>query len=224
MGDNTALYKKLMLDKLRRRLILAKPPGYTLLDGAGFDDARTHESFDLVFQFVADLDDLERAVRGASDQDLIADGGYLYLAYPKKGNKAKLRHINRDDIADRFGLDHGDGFVTGTRLKFSKMVSLDETYTVAGLRHFKSPDYKAPKPACSTDDYAGRIPELREALSAIPEILALFDRLTPGYRKDWARYVYSAKTGATTEKRLAEMACILSEGYKSKDLHRQRKK
>ena len=55
------------------------------------------------------------------------------------------------------------------------------------------------------------------------EIMAFYDALSPGYQKDWARYVYSAKTSATREKRLREMAEILQTGCKTKNLYRRLK-
>jgi uncharacterized protein YdeI (YjbR/CyaY-like superfamily) len=55
-----------------------------------------------------------------------------------------------------------------------------------------------------------------------PDVLAFYQSLTPGYRKDWARYVYSAVQEETREKRREEMKVILGEGYKSIDLYRRK--
>ncbi|MNI76225.1 hypothetical protein D3C73_1324410 [compost metagenome] len=54
------------------------------------------------------------------------------------------------------------------------------------------------------------------------DVLERYRQLAPGYQKDWARYVYSAKRNETQEKRLLEMKAILAEGYKSIDLYRSR--
>ncbi|WP_338010899.1 YdeI/OmpD-associated family protein [Paenibacillus alvei] len=54
--------------------------------------------------------------------------------------------------------------------------------------------------------------------------LEFYNNLTPGYQKDWARYVYSAKKTETQQKRLIEMESILAKGYKSFDLYRRRGK
>ncbi len=54
--------------------------------------------------------------------------------------------------------------------------------------------------------------------------LKFFKELTPGYQRDWARYIFSAKQQSTQEKRKAQMVDILSQGYKSVDLFRQKKK
>jgi len=74
------------------------------------------------------------------------------------------------------------------------------------------------------DDYIEMIPQLKEYLSTIPKLLSFYETLTPGYQKDWARYVYSAKRKNTQQKRLDEMKDILSQGFKTKELFRQAQK
>ena len=54
-------------------------------------------------------------------------------------------------------------------------------------------------------------------------IKKIIDALAPGYQKDWARYVYSAQTQMTREKRQLEMVDILGKGYKTAQLYRQAK-
>ncbi|MNC75255.1 hypothetical protein D3C75_1267570 [compost metagenome] len=73
------------------------------------------------------------------------------------------------------------------------------------------------------DDYTSMIPAVEKELQDSPEALALYQSLTPGYRKDWARYVYSAVQEETRAKRLGEMKKILGEGYKSIDIYRRDK-
>ncbi|MFS0863830.1 YdeI/OmpD-associated family protein [Fredinandcohnia sp. 179-A 10B2 NHS] len=71
------------------------------------------------------------------------------------------------------------------------------------------------------DDYISYIPEIEKDLSDVPELLTFYQALTPGYQKDWARYIYSAKQESTKEKRREEMKLILASGYKSRDLYRR---
>ena len=52
----------------------------------------------------------------------------------------------------------------------------------------------------------------------------MFNKLTPGYQRGWARYVYGVKNEDTKAKRLTEMEDILKKGFKSIDLYRQNKK
>ena len=51
--------------------------------------------------------------------------------------------------------------------------------------------------------------------------LAFYDGLTPGYQKDWARYIYSAKKEETQKVRLAEMRDLTRQGFKTKELYRK---
>lgn len=66
--------------------------------------------------------------------------------------------------------------------------------------------------------------DIEKILAKYPNELKFYQELTPGYRKDWARYIYSVKQQKTREKREAQMVDILSQGYKSVDLFRQNKK
>lgn len=71
------------------------------------------------------------------------------------------------------------------------------------------------------DDYISLVPSVEQDLEDTPELLALYQTLTAGYRKDWARYVYSAKQEETRAKRREEMKMILGAGYKSRELYRK---
>lgn len=215
---DTALSKKLMLEKFPAKLVLHQPHGLKELEGLGADSAPLR-TYDFVMDFVFSLDEMESAILAAAKGALLREGGYLYLCYPKKGNKRYPQAIDRDDIIARFHLMDGDGFMANTDLKFSKMLALNGTFTVIGLKRMsKQPTARTGVSQC-VEDYAAKIPDLRGILS--PHTLALYDALSPGYQKDWARYVYSAQTNATREKHLLEMADILSAGYKSKDLYRR---
>jgi uncharacterized protein YdeI (YjbR/CyaY-like superfamily) len=84
---------------------------------------------------------------------------------------------------------------------------------------------KKAQPSQCVGDYIEQIPVLQKHFTQEnPRVLELYNQLSPGYQRDWARYVYSTKSVETTNKRLAEMAQILLQGYKSKDLFRQGKK
>jgi hypothetical protein len=223
MNEYAALHKKLMFDKFPEKLVRNKPAGLPELDGVKFD-AKAKGIYDLVFAFVFSLDEMEKTIQDIAAKEMLQDGGRLYLAYPKKGNKEYAEYINRDDIFPRLGVDEDDGFVDGAPLKFCKMAAFNETFTVVGLCYFPGKSKAKKSAGTRVDDYVEKMPALRVALKKRPEILALYNALSPGYQKDWARYVYSAKTEATREKRLEEMADILRAGYKSKDLYRLKKK
>ncbi|MNN74643.1 hypothetical protein D3C81_1908650 [compost metagenome] len=88
----------------------------------------------------------------------------------------------------------------------------------------KSKQAASTKSSQRVDDYIVKIPDIKGYLESTPSLLERYNDLTPGYQKDWARYVYSAKRSETQEKRLLEMKDILAEGYKSIELYRNRGK
>ena len=149
--------------------------------------------------------------------------GYLYIAYPKKGNKVYPDFVHRDEIFPSLNVDtNGDGYVGDSNIKFARMVSLDETFTIVGLKEVGSSKGKSSTDSSQcVDDYVKYIPEIEVYLSNNSVLSEFYKNLTPGYRKDWARYVYSAKQEATRKKRLSEMEMILSKGFKTKELYRQ---
>ncbi len=217
-----ALIKKLMLEKFSSILLQNKPEDVAELEGLRYDAAPSGR-YDLVFAFVFSLDEMKQVIFETDQGRLLNDGGYLYLAYPKKGNGVYPQHIDRDSIFPYLGVNEEDGLVKGTTLKFTKMVSFNAVFTIVGLKRFEKKADRKSQVSARVDDYIEKIPALREALSYHPELLAIYDALPYGYQKDWARQVYSAQTEATREKRLLEMADILLAGYKSKDLYRQQK-
>ena len=96
------------------------------------------------------------------------------------------------------------------------MVKLDATYTVLGLK--RTTEKRPLKPSQAVSDYIQFIPQLVEQLAEEPEAAEFFQQLTPGYQRNWARYIYSAKRPATQAKRLAETITLLKKRIKSKEL------
>ena len=120
-----------------------------------------------------------------------------------------------------------EGFYRGSNLKFSRMVSFNEVFTVIGLKAIpvkKKTSPKSSKNSQCVDDYIDNVEDIKQYLQKNDSLLKMYDELTPGYQKDWARYVYSAKRKETQEKRQYEMETILAEGYKTMDLYRRAKK
>lgn len=73
-------------------------------------------------------------------------------------------------------------------------------------------------------DYVENIKDVEVLLAKHPNELQFYQSLTPGYQKDWARHIFLAKQQQTREKRAQQMVEILSQGYKSIDLFRRKKK
>ncbi|WP_141430750.1 YdeI/OmpD-associated family protein [Bacillus sp. 03113] len=219
------IVEKLSLHKYKKAAILNVPNGadyFTEL--TDYDTELTDSSYDLIFGFVLDMESLQGLVSKVVEKNALNKNGYLFLAYPKKGNKVYPTFIHRDDLFGGLGADE-DGYVGTSSIKFARMVGLDDVFTVVGLKEdSKGKNQTSTKASQCVDDYIELIPEVEKSLQDAPDVLALYQSLTPGYRKDWARYVYSAKQEATRKKRREEMKMILAAGYKSRDLYRQNKK
>jgi hypothetical protein len=218
------IVEKLNLNKYDKAAVLYMPEGENLLAGLKPHDKELKGSgYDLIFAFVLDMGALQNLMNRVIADDLLEPGGYLYTAYPKKGNKVYPTFIHRDELFAGLGADK-DGYVGTSGIKFARMVGLDDVFTVVGFKvEGKSKGKKAPsaKPSQKVGDYEANIADVENDLKDAPQTLAFFQSLTPGYRKDWARYVYSAVQEETRAKRREEMKAILGAGYKSIELYRR---
>ncbi|KAB2332073.1 YdeI/OmpD-associated family protein [Cytobacillus depressus] len=216
------IVEKLNLTKYKKTAVLQMPKGGDYLQElTEYDTDLTNSPYDLIFAFVLDMESLKGLVDKVIEKNYLNKNGYLFLAYPKKGNKVYPTYIHRDHLLGGLGEDE-DGYVGGSNLKFARMVGLDDVFTVVGLKiDVKSKESTSTKPSQCVDDYIELIPDVEKDLQDTPNLLAIYQSLTPGYQKDWARYVYSAKQEATKAKRRDEMKIILAAGYKSRELYRR---
>lgn len=220
------IVEKLNLNKYNKKLLLNVPKDQTYFEGLkDYETTLSNEhSYDLIFAFVLDLESLKELVTKIINHNLLNKKGYFFAAYPKKGNKVYETFIHRDDLLSGLGADD-NGYIGNSDIKFSRMVGLDDVFTVVGLKEEgKTKSVKSTKASQCVDDYIDYIPAIEEDLKDTPNLLSCYQALTPGYRKDWARFIYSAKQEATKNKRREEMKMILSEGYKTRDLYRANKK
>ncbi len=208
-------------EKYTRKAILNKPDDIKEFDGLSFDEIIDKGKYDLIFAFIFSLDEFILLLKIIIQNDILNPNGVLYYAYPKKGNKQYKEFIGRDDFFDVIDMDN-DGYVYDSFMKFNKMVSFNDVFTVIGLKHSEKRN-KAIAPSQKIADYVERVSDIRQYFETNKDILEIFDILTPGYQCGWARYVYSTKNPATTEKRFREMQNILKQGFKSIDLYRQNK-
>ncbi|MFD0829319.1 YdeI/OmpD-associated family protein [Neobacillus sp. M.A.Huq-85] len=223
MANSTkTVVEKLNLNKYSNKLILQKPDDLKDFDELEFDSSIQKDKYDLIITFVFGLEEFAEQLQSVIKQNLLEDNGYLFFAYPKKNNPKYDEYIDRDRLIQALPSDE-EGYVLGSNIKFARMVSLNDVFTVVGLK-------SAPKKASSTknsqcvDDYIVHVEDLKQYLSKSRDLLEKYNQLTFGYQKDWARYVYSAKRKETQEKRLLEMEKVLGEGFKSMELYRQSKK
>lgn len=218
-----SIVEKLNLHKFEHAVILNQPEGGDYFaELNGYDtEFLLDRSYDLIFAFVLDMESLKGLVNRVINHSYLRKNGYLYAAYPKKGNKVYPTFIHRDELLEGLGSDE-EGYIGTSSIKFARMVGLDDVFTVVGFKEeAKGKAQTAAKPSQKVDDYIALIPNIEQDLSDSPDLLAFYSSLTPGYRKDWARYVYSAKQEETIAKRREEMKMIMRAGYKSRELYRK---
>jgi len=219
---NDEIIKKFGIEKYNQKLFLNIPAGISDFDGMSFCTTQNEEKYDLIFAFVFSLNEFVDLLKSVIDNHLLNPGGVIYFAYPKKGNKQYKEYIGRDDFFEVVNMDDG-GYINESPIKFNKMAALNDVFTVVGLKH-EPTRKKSTQPSQCVMDYVERVPEIRKYFENKNDVLTLFDQLTPGYQRNWARYVFSVKNPVITDKRFAEMEHILKQGFKSLDLYRRCKK
>lgn len=223
-NSTKSVIEKLNFNKYPTKLILNIPEDIDDFEGLEYDTSIKQEKYDLIFVFIFKLEDFQTYLNEVVEKQLVANNGYIFFAYPKKGNPKYKEYIERDSIYTEKHYDE-EGYFRGSILKFARMVSFNDVFTVIGLK-------SAPKKAKTTastknsqcvDDYIENVEDIKQYLGKNEDVLKIYNDLTPGYQKDWARYVYSAKRNETQQKRLLEMETVLEQGYKTMDLYRRRK-
>nr|WP_302470564.1 YdeI/OmpD-associated family protein [Vagococcus proximus] len=101
------------------------------------------------------------------------------------------------------------------------MVSLDDTFTIVGLKYSTKQQLKLPTKSQIASDYDHLVPDVINLLNTHPDERLFFEALTPGYQRSWARFIFSAKQQVTQTKRTDTMITCLKAGFKSHDLYRQ---
>lgn len=166
--------------------------------------------YDFMLYFVTDLKTMADKITQVDRQKSLAKTGYLYFAYPKLKNHLGLPGIHRDDIFPTLDIDDATGIFGDTQLKFSRMLALDDDWTLIGLKVFDDkPNGKVKSQRVA--DYEALIPKLQAALPKQNQ--SQFIDLTPGKKRDWARYVYGVVQASTQKQHLALMIDSLSAGY-----------
>lgn len=216
-----SIIDKLKLNKYNNLAVINEPNDYDLFKDKPTELTADH---DAIFIFIETIEDMINHSHLIIEKQLLAEKGYLFFAYPKKGNKRYSTYVHRDEIFPALKVDEEDGFIPGSDLKFSRMVSMDDVFTVVGLKREKKKPVSSAAASQSVVDYEESVSEVENLLSGSPEELSFYKSLTPGYKRDWARHIFSAKQQKTRDKRTEQMIDILSQGYKSLDLYRQNKK
>lgn len=213
---------KLNLKKYKKIAILNKPKESDYFSGLEEYDTKLQNKYDAIFVFVLNMDEMREMVGMIVKSESLHKKGYIFLAYPKKGNKVYSTYIHRDELFKGLDTD-SEGYIGKSTIKFARMVGLDDVFTVIGLKEEekKKKETVSSKASQRVDDYIEKISDIEKDLTDSPKLLAFYQSLTPGYRKEWARYVYSAKQEETRVKRKEEMKTILESGYKSRDIYQR---
>ena len=214
------IISKLNLAKFQNLTVLNQPEDYDMFPNGKSELSGGH---DAIFIFVKTLDEMVKYTQQVINEQRLVENGYLFFAYPKKGNKRYETYVHRDDLFPALGVDE-DGYVGNSDLKFARMVSMDDVFTVIGIKREKKKHAHSSAASQRVADYEDQVKDVEELLSSHPNEQQFFKELTSGYRRDWARFLFSAKQQKTREKRFEQMVDILAQGYKSIDLYRQKKK
>lgn len=216
-----SIIDKLNLQKYTNMYIINQPTDYDIFTEQQTTLSKNH---DAVFIFVETLNEMVLYIqRFLDDNQLLQEKGYIFFAYPKKGNTRYETFVHRDEIFPAMEVDD-DGYIRNSDIKFARMVSMDEVFTVVGLKREKKKATKTTATSQCVADYEKHVRDVELLLTDHPNELKFFKSLTPGYQKDWARFIFSAKQQKTRDKRYRQMLDVLSQGYKSMDLYRQNKK
>lgn len=167
-----------------------------------------------IVSFILTLEDLKNELFLANQT--LCDFGFIYICYPKLRNRLNIQGIHRDHLFSYLGVDRNTGYVSETMMRFNQMRSFDEDYsTIIFKKDLKMKE--RPKTSQRVNDYLVYLDELKNILKPY-KCYDFFNQLTTGYQKNWARYIFSAKTKETKEKRIQETIELLNQKIKSKNL------
>ncbi|WDF81727.1 YdeI/OmpD-associated family protein [Lacticaseibacillus pabuli] len=211
---------KLGLTKFRNVHITGAPDDIRLMLTELTQNPDVAAPYDLQLSFVFSLDEMKQTITDVAATHAVDPAGTLAIAYPKLASKRYVG-IHRDDIFPFIDLNDQTGEVGRTGLKFSRMRSFDADFTLIDLRWLTQAPRKQSR-SQRVGDYEAKLPELRTELPAAAR--AKWDTLTPGYRREWALYVYSPATAKTRAVHLAQMITALATGLNSVKAYQESKK
>lgn len=132
----------------------------------------------------------------------------IYYKLKNKVNKAL--GINRNEIMN-LGLEY--------QLDACRLINMSEDLSCMGFRSLEvSKNIQKSRPSQCVNDYVDKIKDVASSLREDARIIYL--QLTPGYQKDWARYIFSAIQEKTRINRIALANKVIIAGYKSLDKYK----
>lgn len=135
------------------------------------------------FYFVETLDEMVKQTNFIiSNEELLIEKDTYSSHIRKKGNSRYSTFIHRDEMFPALNVGE-DGYVGESEIKFARMVSMDDIFTVVGLKREKKKVTKTPAMSQCVADYADRIQDVEALLANHPNELKFYQSLTPGYQK-----------------------------------------
>lgn len=129
-----SIIDKLKLNKYTNMVVINEPSDYEVFTGKETVFSKEH---DAIFIFVETLDEMVKQTNYIiSNKELLIEKGYIFFAYPKKGNSRYSTFIHRDEMFPALNVGE-DGYVGESDIKFARMVSMDDIFTVVGLKREK---------------------------------------------------------------------------------------
>ncbi|MEH7415412.1 hypothetical protein V7266_09055, partial [Neobacillus drentensis] len=172
MAAQKSVIEKLSLQKYANKLILHKPEILDEFQGLDYDSSIKRDKYDLIFSFIFNLEEFANELQNVIKNQLLEDNGYLYFAYPKKNNKVYKEFIDRDSFIGALPSDE-DGYVLNSNIKFARMVSLNDVFTVVGLKSTPKKTQKSTtnKSSQCVDDYINNIEDIKQYLQKNEDLL-----------------------------------------------------
>lgn len=91
--------------------------------------------YDLIFSYVLTLEELNERVWDTINHDRLNPEGYLTSPIRKSGTKPMTHRCIAMPSSRVWGVDDGNGYVGDSTLKFARMVKLDDTFTLVGMKN-----------------------------------------------------------------------------------------
>jgi hypothetical protein len=209
-----ALVKKLRLPENGRIAVIEPPEGYLEAIGRGPQDTEldpdASASYDFVQAFARNSADVVRLAPAAIRA--VKPDGLLWMCYPKGTSKLKT-DINRDT---------GWKMVAEAGWEGVALISVDDTWSSMRFRPVQAVGETRVSPAERRASAAGKEPpaaletpdDLRQALDAVPEAAAVFDKLAPSHKKEYVTWIVEAKKAETRASRIEKAVEKLGRGLK----------
>lgn len=174
----------------------------------------TTPPYDVILYFVYSLEDMKAIIFETWEKKSLKPGGRLVFAYPKLASK-KYSGIHRDTLFPFLGVEEATGYVPQIQLKFHQMRSLDEDFTLVSLKNLPLEKNKVGTSQKVGDYVSFKGEFLQKLREENPMAAEFYQDLTPGYQKDWLRYIYSAKQEKTQRERFMKTSRYLQQEIKS---------